>query len=144
MNASEPTNYTLKPGPLMLINGIGFTILTFPPIMANMWWILPIWIVPALLCFGCYFNYKVELNEKYVEIRNFIRIKHRVFFSDVLLVRKTKLNSIIIKGSGTSVTILHMFKDPKRIVDYIVKRVDKSAVSVDLLSEWSQYYCSVL
>ncbi len=98
----------------------------------------------ASISFGFYFNYKIELNENYVEVRNFLRVSHRVFFSDVSLVRKSKLNSIIIKGSGTSVTILHMFKDPKRIVDYIVKRVDKSAVSVDLLSEWSQYYCSVL
>jgi hypothetical protein len=95
---------------------------------------------PGILTTYFYYAYSIILLEDQIVYRNFWFQRKAIRWTDIAAVRGTFQKSIVIRYTQGQVTIIDVFKDRREILDHIIKHVDKTVVSGQLMDEWSQFF----
>jgi hypothetical protein len=95
---------------------------------------------PGIVITYFYYTYFIILLEDQIVYRNFWYQRKAIKWAEIEAVRGTNQNSIIIQYNVGEVTLVDVFKDRRIILDHIIKHVDKTVVSAQLMDEWSQFF----
>ncbi len=129
-----------SPKKAFLFLGLGLIVVSALMFYFSMIFLFFFYLIPGLILIYFYFIYYLFLNSDGMVNRNFWGVKKRIDWSEIKIVRSTTLNSLIIEAEKTKVKIPDVFNDRKQITDFIIRHVEKSKVSNELLGEWSKYY----
>ena len=95
---------------------------------------------PGILITYFYYTYSITLLEDRIIYQNFWFQRKSIKWASIKAIKGTLQKSIVIQHDKGQIKIIDVFKDRRKILDHIIKHVDKTIVSKELMDEWSQFF----
>ena len=99
-----------------------------------------LYFIPGIILTYYYYASLLILDTNGLTKRTLLLIKKTIKWDNLHSCKGTFMKSVILESKDTKILLPDIYKDRKQIIDYIIRHSDKTKISGELLSEWSQYF----